>query len=198
MPEDIFYAKGAVIQSYYSTSNEVPGLWSYCLKVIVSEQGNNFDDVLEYRDKQLRREISRGINSRVAVNVVQTRFERIGYKSFAVDFYHSNTTPELVFVSPISKPEISDLSYDSVADIAYTFDCNRDLHSDRSYFIQSSTLLGINLIKKGRLERIESTREKIIEEFAFYNTDRGVGTGESVVPINNIQNRLEDFSRPNQ
>ena len=103
-----------------------------------------------------------------------------------------------MFVSPICKPEISDLSYESVADIAYTFDCNRDLHSDRSYFIQSSTLLGINLIKKGRLERIESTREKIIEEFAFYNSDRGVGAGESAVSISNIQNRLEDFSRPNQ
>lgn len=198
VPEEIFYAKGAVIQSHYAISNEAPDSWSYCIKVIVPERGNNFDEVLVYRDRQLRREISRGINNaREPVNVVQTRFERVGYDSFAIDFCHSNKTPELVFVSPICKPEKSDLSYSSIADIAYTFDCNCDIHSHCAKFIQSTTLLGINLIKKGSLEGIESTREKIIEEFSSYNRDRGDGVNEVSLQNNNSQSLFEDLSQLN-
>lgn len=194
MPEEVFYAKGAVIQSHYSITNESPDLWAYCVKVIVSEQDNNFDEVLEYRDKQLRREISRGINSREAVNVVQTRFERVGLKSFEIDFYHSNKTPDLVFVSPICEPEKSDLSFEAVVDIAYIFECNRNEHSGRVSFTQSSTLLGINLIKKGRLERTESAREKIIEKFNLYNRARGVGVDELAVQMSDLHNRSEGLS----
>ena len=199
MPEEIFYAKVAVIQSHYTISNETPESWSYCIKAIVPERGNNFDEVLEYRDRQLRRQISRGsINAREPVNVVQTRFDRVGYDSFAIDFYHSNKTPELVFVSPICNPEKSDLSYGSIADIAYTFDCNYDVDSHCARFCQSTTLLGINLISKGGLEGIESTREKIIEKFSLYNKDRGAGTYELPLKNKNTQSLLDNLSQLNQ
>ena len=198
MPEEIFYAKGAVIQSHYAISNEAPDSWSYCIKAIASERGNNFDEVIEYRDRQLLRQMSLvNNNARDPLNVVQTRFDRVGYNSFAIDFYHSNKTPELVFISPICKPEKSDLSYGSIADIAYTFNCNCDVNSKCSKFIQSTTLLGINLIKKGRLEGIESTREKIMEEFSAYNRGREVDISEVALKNNNSQSILEDLSQLN-
>ena len=199
MPEEIFYAKGAVIQSYYAISNETPDSWSYCIKAIIPKRGNNFGEVLEYRVRQLRRQISRGsINATEPLNVVQTRFDPLGYDSFAIDFYHSNKTPELVFVSPICNPEKSDLSCGSIADVAYTFDCNYDVDSHCTKFCQSTTLLGINLIKKGGLEGIESIREKIIEKFSTYNNDRGADTYEAALQNKNLQSLFVNLSQLNQ
>ena len=75
--------------------------------------------------------------------------------------------------------------------------CNCDVNSKCSKFIQSTTLLGINLIKKGRLEGIESTREKIMEEFSTYNRGREVDISEAALQNNNSQSILEDLSQLN-
>ena len=95
---------------------------------------------------------------------------------------------------PICEPEKSDLSFEAVVAIAYTFECNRNEHSGRVSFTQSSTLLGINLIKKGRLERTESATEKIIEKFNLYNRARGVGVDELAVQMSDLHNRSEGLS----